>query len=115
VLCVLAGGLEEGFAILVLSIICTAGVGLAFWGPLWWGTGWLLHSLWTVLMSDRKKESPALPPADWKDEVLEGYLKQAEAKGMDQQIVLSRLASMGWSAQEIEHARSRLKAPSLNE
>jgi len=112
VVCFFAGGVSEGLTLMLLSIICTAGIALVVWVPVWWVIGWLLLAIVDLIRSKQPKEKQAGDPK-LRDEVLVAYLREADARGMDQQTATSRLTSMGWSIGEIELARQRVKVPVL--
>ena len=51
---IITGGVEDAFGLLLMSIVCTAGIGLVFWIPIWWIAGWLTLD---VLVGAIKKSS----------------------------------------------------------
>ena len=48
----ISGGIEEAVMVLVLSVVCTFGVGLLlFWIPLCWFVGWLIGKIFVAAMN----------------------------------------------------------------
>ena len=125
VTCVMTGGLEEGFSLMLISIVCTAGVGLGVWIPMWWVTGWLTLLCLQLILGARghflssmgEKPVAATPGAgdaatfDQRQQALQRYFRQARQKGMDLEVFCERLRSCGWDQDEIQWARQGYLSP----
>ncbi|MGK7926227.1 MAG: hypothetical protein AB4290_13455 [Spirulina sp.] len=105
VLCV--NGINNAISILALSIICTAGVSLVIWIPLWWLVGWITLAIYRAIA----KSAPATPREaiatthDINQQALLNYMKLAKSKGYSDSQISSRLRVEGWKDSEIEAAR----------
>jgi hypothetical protein len=119
-LMLIAGGIEEAFLILLVSIVCTAGIGLVVWIPLWWAVGWLVLTLFskirgpggTPASSDRAATAAIATPASSAELSLVQFLKQAEVRGVDRDKIDRALMNAGWSEEEILQARSKIASTS---
>jgi len=92
--------------VLGLSIVCTAGVGLVFWIPLWWVVGWATLNFIGALGFPVGGQS-----ADRKTPVLMGphraltsYIRKCEARGVSAEVMSAHMQSLGWGKKEIERA-----------
>jgi hypothetical protein len=106
-LCIFGGGVQAAFGILALSIVCTAGLGLVFWIPLWWGVGWVTVTVVGAVVESRTTQ-PAKrgkPVVRRTDGAIQTYIRKATAAGMNQDLIVDCLQSQGWSAAEIQKAR----------
>ena len=115
IVCILAGGAEQGFMLLLFSIVCTAGIGLVFWIPVWALVGGLTLAIigrfsGTVEEKpDERHGSGSLPRnKDIRhDLALTAYIKQSVATGMDADEMTRRLQLSGWATGEIQSAYQR--------
>jgi hypothetical protein len=115
-----AGGIQEAFMVLLISIVCTAGIGLVVWIPLWWGVGWLTLTVsgrfWGPGDEGGDSPRPAAPggaePASSEELSLVQFLKQAQARGVSRETIDHALTGAGWSEAEILKARSKLGSSS---
>jgi hypothetical protein len=109
---IIAGGVENAFGLMLISIICTAGIGLVFWIPVWWIAGWLTLD---VLVATIKKVSgdsddQATPVPARRERpstaylALTAYIHKAIASGMDVDEMRRRLQQNGWQTADIESA-----------
>lgn len=106
---ILAGGVQNAIGLMLVSLVCTAGIGLVFWIPVW-----LLVGVFTmdVLFKnvngkpDQKQESvpnpTELPKLDYL--ALTAYIGKATASGMDLDEITRRLRFNGWQKADIESA-----------
>jgi len=112
ILCILAGGVENGFVFLFLSIVCTAGIGLVVWLPVWWIVGWATLALlaWgrSTLGDKPIGELPSVSSQEdlsfLEDQALTAYIRQAMAAGMDADEMTRRMLQNGWQKAEIKVA-----------
>jgi hypothetical protein len=115
----LAGDVATAFAILLFSIICTAGISLILWLPLWYGVGYLTVILFRLLVRAFGGQ-PSSPPATPKqplaqaaptgepeqalsrDQIaLTNYIKKARAKGLNREAISKALQANGWKVESI--------------
>ena len=107
-LCAVAGGVEEGFGLLLISVVCTAGLGLLVWIPLWWVVGWLTLSVAGINMG--KKISTGLTsPMERDADVVAKYIKDARGQGMGDEDIDKALRLHGWREEFIQETKRRLK------
>jgi hypothetical protein len=104
---ILAGGVQNAFGLMLVSIVCTAGIGLVFWIPVWWLVGVItIDVLFKNVKgkSDQKQESvpnpTELPKLDYL--ALTAYIGKATASGMDLDEITRRLRFNGWQKTDIE-------------
>jgi hypothetical protein len=113
-LCIFGGGVQAAFQILALSIVCTAGLGLVFWIPLWWFVGWVTMTL-VVAVAESRATQPAKdvkPVVRRTEGAIMMYIRKATAEGMNQDLIVQCLQSQGWSLAEIQKARQSVESPS---
>ncbi len=102
--CLVAGGVQDGLALLLISIVCTAGIGLVAWIPLWWAVGWVTLKFLGRSTSERHagEADNHWPPTH--HQALLAYIRKARAIGMDQEEMMRHLESNGWERAEIQRA-----------
>lgn len=130
---VIADGFANALMIMTLSIICTAGIALVLWIPLFIATGWLILQLtkWVVRLvsqstpvGDVETTAPVLQPAaifqrvkhqvDQNQQgILVYYIQRAVSLGHDYSKILTTLQQHGWSEQEIRQTYDNVVNPSL--
>lgn len=100
------------FTLLTGSIVCTLGVSLILWIPIWWIVGSI-----TILVAPRLGNTlnEARPEANNQlvtaqraspaQRAIAQYIKKAENSGLSDQAIDNRLVANGWSEDEIELAR----------
>ena len=109
--------ISAAFAILALSIICTAGISLIIWIPVWYILGYLAFAALRFVLSlfgvdlaasmglNKKKNNPhpkKEQPALTRDQqALLSYIKKAQAKGLSNAEISSSLQKNGWSSDSI--------------
>ena len=108
---IVAGGVEDAFGLFVISIVCTGGIGLVFWIPVWWLVGALAFLLIGIVWKTEEKSDPKpkpirnptkLPSADYL--ALKAYIAKVMASGMGVEEMTRRLQNNGWKAADIESA-----------
>ena len=105
VTCVVAGSVQDGLLLMLMSIICTAGIGLVVWIPLWWFVGWIMLLVFQALTSGFPgQDGGKQVPYKSNDQVLSQYIRTAMENGMDMNGVMSRLQRNGWTREEVESA-----------
>lgn len=103
---ILSGGLQGAVGLLVISIVCTAGIGLVFWIPVWWFVGFLvLHAIAALSReSSEEPESKANPTRlssrDFK--ALKEFIGESLRSGMAVDEMKRRLEQGGWRKADIE-------------
>lgn len=112
-LIMITGGVEEAGQLLLFSIVCTAGIGLVVWLPLWWVVGWATLALiglfkeHPVGKEEATRESFLLNQAMV---ALSEYMRLAAADGISDDEIVAHLRSTGWSEAEILKARGILNS-----
>jgi len=107
---VICGGFENANLLLLLSIVCTFGLGLLFWLPLCWFAGWIPLLMISRLTGPREEE-PILAevveqPRLTRDEVaVIQYMRAAQRSGMDAIRVDEVLRQNGWDESLIRRVR----------
>jgi hypothetical protein len=95
--------LMGGVTIVGVSIICTLGVSLVLWVPLWWLTGWIVLTLWPG-----QNKEPAIASIPPNLRPLITYLQQARSRGYSDDQIQRRLHQEGWDESDITTARQHL-------
>ncbi|MCH7685312.1 MAG: hypothetical protein IH899_01290 [Planctomycetes bacterium] len=113
-LIIFTGGVEDAWMVLVVSVICTAGIGLVVWIPVFWGVGAATLALIGIFVKkkpDGKDEAKGSPPDEAKGTRLDldqtamtEYMKKAHARGMSHDEISDRLHQQGWSFDVIKSA-----------
>jgi hypothetical protein len=113
ILALLAGGFTSAMQLLALSIICTAGVGLAFWIPVWWILGAITLALFGLFPFSGTARKAAVPSEQMASDSaqafqrgteLASYIIQSRAAGVETDWMRRRLLENGWKKEEIEVA-----------
>jgi hypothetical protein len=94
-------GPNQALSLLMLSIVCTAGLGLAFWLPLFWGVGWLIA---TLIRTFRSGDTPLTANETAKQRTLMAYINQSLRANASESQIINRLKVQGWEDAEIEQA-----------
>lgn len=111
--CIVAGGVQNGLGLLLTSIVCTAGIGLVAWIPLWWMVGGVTLralALFSNVNVEAKPDSPSTSVPDRRElqasanRALTAFIKQATDTGMEVDEMTRRLQLNGWEAAEIQRA-----------
>ena len=111
----MAGDISSALLILVFSVICTAGISLILWLPIWYGVGYLMVALFRLLVRafGGQPSSPQQPlaqaaPAGEQGQALSrdqlavtNYIKKARAKGLNRESISKTLQTNGWTADSI--------------
>jgi hypothetical protein len=104
---VLGGGLmavlgpSQTGTLLFFSIICTLGIGLAFWLGIAFALGLLILTLWDAA---RGHHAPSLPHANGQSEALTTYISRSLQAGANHDQLSRRLLRQGWTADDIDQA-----------
>jgi hypothetical protein len=110
-LILIAGSVESAVQIVLVSIICTAGVGLLFWIPLCWAVGGVTVALATLVMKlyeGRYEASPEHPLQNRNEHALTAYIRRMQDRGRSDDEIVAHLLKSGWSVSEVEKARRML-------
>ncbi|MFK7770044.1 MAG: hypothetical protein AB8B55_22740 [Mariniblastus sp.] len=101
------GDFVQPLALIAFSIICTAGIGLVVWLPIFWLVGWIAISLFRLFSRNQNDNgstesgSPSSAQLSVPDPALMRYMAAAKANGMDDASVTKNLANAGWSFESI--------------
>lgn len=100
-------GIGNAISILVFSILCTAGVSLVIWIPLWWLMGWITLAIARAIAKSQPDSSnnvaTSTPNPD--RQALLNYIKLARSKGFSDSQISTRLRVEGWNDAEIASAQ----------
>lgn len=103
----IAGGLQDAVTLIVLSIVCTAGIGLVIWIPIWWFIGWTAFTL-TGLATGKTEtgsdQPPAIPKISREHQAIINFMEIAYRTGTPKEQIVSQLQDAGWPAHLIEEA-----------
>ena len=116
-LSIMLGSLNNAVSLLVMSIVCTVGIGLAFWSAIAWMVGWTVLLVLAPLFSQLL---PAIEPENTANEdrrggeqtALRGYIQRSLAARATESQITRRLISQGWSETEIEQAYQAVRGQS---
>lgn len=103
---VLTLGPATAAQLVLVSIVCTLGIGGFFWVALAFGAGWLLLTLWEAL---RGHHAPVHPDVDPQAEALTQYVRRAIQAGANPDQLLRRLQRQGWTEADITQALDRVE------
>ncbi|KKQ77382.1 MAG: hypothetical protein UT00_C0013G0013 [Parcubacteria group bacterium GW2011_GWA1_38_7] len=98
------GGPVNAISLILVSIICTGGVSLILWIPLWFGVGLVISSLLPVVTNSFKKSEAPEHNISNDQKALIDYIHQSRAKGVSDDNVFSLLKSNGWAENAIHDA-----------
>jgi hypothetical protein len=88
-----------GVIIIGVSIVCTLGVSLVLWVPLWWLLGWIVLTLF-----QSKAAAPVVATTPKHLRPLITYIDQARSRGYSNDQIQRRLIQEGWSETEVTAA-----------
>ena len=103
-------GIDNAIIILGESIICTAGISLVMWVPLWWLVGWIILAIYNAIAKPSQGEGdrPVAAKKDANQQALVNYMKLAKSKGFSDTQISTRLRVEGWGNEEITEAQQLL-------
>ena len=130
ILAILLGNPNDVFTLMALSIICTAGISLIIWVPIWYGLGYLVVMLANMILKAAgvdvaamfgKKPNTATNALQTtpdsldqnaidtsnltKDQVaLINYIRKAQQKGLSNDTITQNLGKNGWNTDSISQA-----------
>ena len=121
------GSVEAATGILVMSIVCTVGISLIIWLPIWLFIGWIALGIYDAIAQktgwpmisgtlvnpsvNTPVNSPVNTPQDRvvslspNRQALVNYAKKARSSGLSDTQIATRLAAQGWNNEEIEFAQ----------
>jgi hypothetical protein len=109
------GGFSDALAGMALSIICTAGVSLVIWIPIWYLLGFIAISCFEMAIGgthpERRPSTEVRTQTPRDLEVVTNYLRLAESSNLSQVEITVRLEEAGWSRAIIDEARRQLTQP----
>jgi cytochrome c biogenesis protein CcdA len=127
ILAVFIGSISDTFSLILLSIICTAGISLILWLPIWYVTGYLCVIPFRLLVkaldvnlpiTSTPPQQPAAqtPPSGAQAQSLSrdqaavtNYIKKAKAKGLNKESITRALQANGWTLDSINSAFQRVE------
>jgi hypothetical protein len=98
---------DNGLTFIFLSIVCTAGISLVVWIPVWWCVGFVILSLLQELVIATVTKSPAKPKPDVDTEarILTRYIRRELERGeLNQKQISDALRRNGWSDEAVRNA-----------
>ena len=103
-------GVEPAWQLLLISVVCTAGIGLVFWV----GIAFLLGALTLSIVNRLLGNSPptGIPRPDGKTEALMSYMSRSMQAGANLGQLSRRLSRQGWTQEDIDQAYQRLQQDS---
>lgn len=108
-LSVFTGGFNQAFALILVSVVCTGGIGLALWIPLWWAVGimsyWVLEAL-QVIKSKNLTEISEKVKISKEELALNNYIYSARQQRLTDLQIKNLLLSKGWKENDINSALS---------
>jgi len=100
----------EAPAFMVLSIICTLGISLVVWVPIWFVLGWIVLGIGRISGAIPESKRPTRISTQHERDVkgVVAYMRSAEASGLSKEQITRKLESAGWSNAIIDEARKNL-------
>lgn len=93
--------------ILIASIICTLGISLLMWIPIWWLLGAIVLDCidWAGSIGSTPNTQRLGPQPATRDEIaLTGYIRRSRRAGVSDAQITHRLREQGWTQAEITAA-----------
>lgn len=141
ILAIIMGDIGSAAGLYLLSIICTVGISLILWLPLWFGVGWLTIAIFKMIekrlgsdkgASPAADASPSTPQTDQPHTLTDrlnqelqndpalarnqaavlNYIKKAREKGLSNQQITLDLTNTGWPTDYINWAFNTLNQQS---
>ena len=104
-LIIVAGGWENARMVLLLSVVCTYGIGLIVWIGLCWVVGAVTLAIIGIFVKKPDgKEGAKGTRLDLDQTAMTEYMKKAHARGMSRDEISDRLHQQGWSFDVIKSA-----------
>ena len=102
------GSLADAAAFMLMSIICTAGISLVVWVPVWWGVGWIVMAIIGMVRGkgtdDFVRSESNRQPIMNKEHVVADFITKARTCGLDNAEIRRRLIDAGWTDEAIADA-----------
>ena len=104
------GGVEDAGSLMILSIVCTAGVSLVVWIPVWFILGWIAAAICGMagLTPESKNPSQILSQHERNVKGVVKYMRRAKASGVSDVQITYKLEEAAWSSAVIDDARKQL-------
>lgn len=90
-------------SILAASVICTLGIGLIVWVPLFWLVGFVVLAIAELFGFSRSRVQATLP-VQRDIRAITGYIHQSRVQGASDTQIATRLREKGWTDDEISRA-----------
>lgn len=109
--CFFLGGIGEASQIIMLAVICTAGISLIVIIPACALTGWIAASIFALARPGKNVDAnDAPPPLPSRDCLaIAAYLRQAAEKQFEESAAVEALVGQGWSEAQIREAQGYLE------
>ncbi len=100
-------GVTDAAMFIVLSIVCTLGISLVVWLPIWFVLGWIVLAISEAAgLTGASKKPPGIATQQDRDLIaVIDYLGKAEASGLSDEQITRELEAAGWSVAMIDEAR----------
>lgn len=107
-LALFSGGFANAWQILSISIVCTAGISLIIWIPLFWAVGWLTFEIYGLIskLIGQRTAPQEVAEIDSQQVSLIKYIEKCNRQGWSETQIISRLRAHGWSDEEIIEAQN---------
>ncbi len=107
--------LANAAAFMILSIVCTAGISLVVWIPIWWVVGRFIQ--WVVASLSSSKDSCDKGPAESQpsrrlqdhEKAISTFIQKARAAKLCEADIGNRLLAAGWTAEEVDRGRKMIE------
>lgn len=90
-------------SLLAASVICTLGLGLIIWVPLFWLVGFIVLAIADLFGFPRTRVQ-ATSPVQRDIRAITGYISQSRVQGASDTQITTRLREKGWTDDEINRA-----------
>ncbi len=104
------------FGILIFSIICTLGISLVLWVPIWWLVGYIPIVIFRRLRGTQNATEPNEEEAGSTvslsndQRALLNYVRKAVSKGLSKESIVQNLQTNGWAIENINWAINTIKS-----
>jgi hypothetical protein len=105
-------GPQNAGTLLLLSVICTFGLSLIIWLPIFWIVGYVTLTIADLINQRRNRGSshtglesiPSSQSIDSNAIALSSYIQRSRLQGASDTQIITRLQDKGWTEAEIQHA-----------
>lgn len=118
IIAIALGDAVAAWTFILISLVCTLGMSLVMWVPLWWLTGLIvlavLDLIRIAITHSSNTQRRSTEPTERDTIALVGYISRSRIAGASDGQITQRLREQGWTQTEIARALSHFSTHQEN-